>query len=103
VYTIPPVLASESVLAHQSLYQLDLVLEQQTVPKDTVVIIIEPIVDMFPLPQDPFRDYVKSVIDIGILLIVDEIQTEFGRVNNGKELFAIEEREHHSYCFRLGL
>jgi len=31
------------------------------------------------------------VIDIGILLIVDEIQTEFGRVNNGKELFAIEE------------
>ncbi|KAL9714561.1 hypothetical protein Ac2012v2_002875 [Leucoagaricus gongylophorus] len=92
-FNLPPS-TEENVLVHQSLYQLDLVLAQQTAPKDTAAIIIEPVLGeggYVPAPAG-FLQGLRQVCDRhGILLIVDEIQAGFGRASSGKELFAIEE------------
>lgn len=82
------------MLVQQSLYQLDLVLAQQTAPKDTAAIILESVLGeggYIPAPV-AFLQGLRQVCDKhGILLIVDEIQAGFGRASSGKELFAIED------------
>jgi 4-aminobutyrate aminotransferase len=80
-----------SVLTSHSLYQLHLLLSQQTSPSDTAAIIIEPVLGeggYVPAPKE-FLEGLRQVCDQhGILLIIDEVQSGFGRTGNW---FAIEE------------
>lgn len=84
--TTPP-----SVLISQSLYQLHLLLAQQTAPSDTAAIIIEPVLGeggYVPAPKE-FLEEIRKICDQhGILLIIDEVQSGFGRTGS---FFAIEE------------
>ncbi|KAJ7104476.1 pyridoxal phosphate-dependent transferase [Mycena belliarum] len=78
-------------LVKQCLYQLDLVLSQQTAPKDTAAIIVEPVLgEGGYVPTPPaFLEGLRAVCDKhGMLLIVDEVQSGFARTGR---LFAIEE------------
>jgi 4-aminobutyrate aminotransferase len=83
-----------STLVEQSLYQLDLLLAQQTAPKDTAAILIESVLGeggYIPAPPE-FLQGLRKVCDThGILLIIDEVQSGFGRASDGKGLFAVEE------------
>ncbi|KAE9400057.1 acetylornithine aminotransferase [Gymnopus androsaceus JB14] len=87
---LPPS-APDSVLTLQSLYQLDLLLSQQTSPQDTAAIIVEPVLGeggYVPAPKE-FLEGLRSICDQhGILLIADEVQSGFGRTGNW---FFIEE------------
>jgi len=78
---LPPSTPS-STLVSQSLYQLDLLLAQQTAPRDTAAIIIEPLLGeggYAPSPPE-FLQGLRQVCDKhGILLIVDEVQSGFAR------------------------
>ncbi|KAF5372509.1 hypothetical protein D9758_005194 [Tetrapyrgos nigripes] len=80
-----------SVLTTQSLYQLHLLLSQQTSPSDTAAIIVEPVIGeggYVPAPKE-FLQGLREVCDKhGILLIMDEVQSGFGRTGTW---FAIEE------------
>ncbi|KAJ3997323.1 acetylornithine aminotransferase [Lentinula boryana] len=80
-----------SVLTEECLYQLHLLLSQQTSPKDTAAIIVEPVLGeggYVPAPKE-FLEGLRAVCDQhGILLIVDEVQSGFGRTGNW---FFIEE------------
>jgi 4-aminobutyrate aminotransferase len=71
-----------STLVSQSLYQLELLLAQQTSPRDTAAIIIEPVLGeggYVPAPSE-FLHGLRDVCDKhGILLIIDEVQSGFGR------------------------
>ncbi|KAG1777717.1 pyridoxal phosphate-dependent transferase [Suillus placidus] len=77
-----PINTSEEELVRFSLYQLDLVLKQQTAPRDTAAIIVEPVLGeggYVPAPAS-FLKGLRTVCDKhGILLIVDEVQSGFGR------------------------
>jgi 4-aminobutyrate aminotransferase len=81
---------SEEELSRRSLWQLDLVLSQQTRPQDTAAIILEPILGeggYVPAPN-VFLQGLRDVCDKhGILLIIDEVQSGFGRTG---KYFAIE-------------
>lgn len=77
-------------LVKSALYQLDLLLKQQTAPRDTSCIIIEPVLGeggYIPAPQGYLEGLRKVCDDNGMLLIVDEVQTGFGRTG---KYFAIE-------------
>ncbi|KAH7916583.1 acetylornithine aminotransferase [Hygrophoropsis aurantiaca] len=77
-----PSSTSEAELVRQALYQLDLVLKQQTAPRDTAAILIEPVLGEGGYVQAPaaFLRGLREVCDKhGILLIVDEVQSGFGR------------------------
>ncbi|KAF8869395.1 pyridoxal phosphate-dependent transferase [Infundibulicybe gibba] len=86
---LPPTTPS-SVLVGACLYQLDLVLAQQSAPRDTAAIIVEPVLGeggYVPAPPE-FLKGLRTVCDKhGILLIADEVQSGFART--GKN-FAIE-------------
>ncbi|KIJ18697.1 4-aminobutyrate transaminase [Paxillus involutus ATCC 200175] len=74
--------ASEEELVRLSLYQLELVLKQQSAPKDTAAILIEPVLGEGGYVSAPpaFLQGIRKICDQhGILLIVDEVQTGFGR------------------------
>ncbi|EAU85105.2 aminotransferase [Coprinopsis cinerea okayama7 len=100
VYSIPypywhqvgvPVETPTHDLATLALTQLDLVLAQQSAPSDTAAIIIEPVLGeggYVPAPVE-FLQGLREVCDKhGILLIIDEVQSGFGRTGT---YFAIEE------------
>ncbi|KIJ67795.1 hypothetical protein HYDPIDRAFT_107292 [Hydnomerulius pinastri MD-312] len=73
---------SEEELVRLSLYQLELVLKQQSAPKDTAAILIEPVLGeggYVPAPPAFLQGLRKICDQHGILLIVDEVQTGFGR------------------------
>jgi len=74
--------ATEEEVVQQSLYQLDLLLKQQSGPKDTAAIIVEPVLGeggYVPAPA-AFLQGLREVCDQNnILLIVDEVQCGFGR------------------------
>jgi len=80
-----------SVLTANALYQLDLLLSQQTAPADTAAIIVEPVLGeggYVPAPPE-FLQGLREVCDNhGIMLIVDEVQSGFARTGSW---FAIEE------------
>ncbi len=65
--------------------QLDLVLQGQTAPDETAAIIIEPILGeggYVPAPAR-FLQHLRKICDEhGILLIIDEVQSGFGRTGN---------------------
>ncbi|KAJ7185436.1 acetylornithine aminotransferase [Mycena filopes] len=82
--------AAESTLVSQCLYQLDLLLTQQTAPSDTAAIIVEPVLgEGGYVPAPPaFLEGLRAVCDKhGILLIADEVQSGFSRTG---KFFAIE-------------
>ncbi|KAG6833335.1 hypothetical protein H0H87_008511 [Tephrocybe sp. NHM501043] len=86
---LPPSTPSSTLVA-QSLYQLDLLLAQQTFSQDTAAIILEPILGEGGYVQAPpeFLQGLRKVCDQhGILLIIDEIQSGFARTG---KLFNIE-------------
>ncbi|KAF8646674.1 hypothetical protein AX16_007105 [Volvariella volvacea WC 439] len=87
---LPPSTPS-STLVSQALYQLDLVLGQQSAPKDTAAIIVEPVLGeggYVPAPPE-FLQGLRAVCDKhGILLIIDEVQCGFGRTGS---FFAVGE------------
>lgn len=99
VYTLPypywhqlsaPVDATEEHITKVCLEQLELLLAQQTSPRDTAAILIEPVLGeggYVPAPTS-FLKGLREVCDKnGILLIIDEVQSGFGRT--GKN-FSIE-------------
>ena len=72
------------------LKQLDLLLHAQTAPDETAAIIIEPVLGeggYVPAPDGYLQEIRKVCDEHGILLIVDEIQSGFGRTG---KLFAYE-------------
>lgn len=79
-----------SELTELSLNQLELLLQQQTAPKDTAAIIIEPVIGeggYVPAPPE-FMQGLREICDReGILLIIDEVQSGFLRT--GKN-FSVE-------------
>ncbi|KAG1863861.1 pyridoxal phosphate-dependent transferase [Suillus subluteus] len=86
VFTIPfpywhqlglPINTSEEELFRLSLYQLDLVLKQQTAPRDTAAIIVEPVLGEggYVPASASFLKGLRAVCDKhSILLIVDETE-----------------------------
>ncbi|KAH8107744.1 pyridoxal phosphate-dependent transferase [Cristinia sonorae] len=88
-FSLPPTTPA-SELTSLCLNQLELLLQQQSAPKDTAAIILEPVIgEGGYVPAPP--EYLKGLREIcdreGILLIVDEVQSGFLRT--GKN-FAIE-------------
>ncbi|KAI0690122.1 pyridoxal phosphate-dependent transferase [Cytidiella melzeri] len=91
VYTMPfpfwhhlgvPASTSPAELSASCLNQLNLLLLQQTSPRDTAAIIIEPVIGeggYVPAPPEFLQGLRKICDDNGILLIVDEVQSGFGR------------------------
>ena len=77
-------------MVRRSLYQLDTLLVQQTSPSQTEAILLEPVIGeggYVPAPAS-FLKGLREICDKhGILLIVDEVQSGFGRTG---KYFAIE-------------
>ncbi|KAH8119157.1 acetylornithine aminotransferase [Phellopilus nigrolimitatus] len=78
---LPPS-TSEEELVNRSMYQLELLLVQQTSPSQTAAILIEPVIGeggYVPAPVS-FLKGLREVADKhGIMLIFDEVQCGFGR------------------------
>jgi 4-aminobutyrate aminotransferase len=86
--TVPGADVAELVRA--SLYQVELLLSQQTAPADTAAIIIEPVLgEGGYVPAPPaFLQGLRNICDQhGLLLITDEVQCGFGRTGR---MFNIE-------------
>jgi len=87
---LPPTTSTQTLTAN-SLYQLELLLAQQTTPLDTAAIIVEPVLGeggYVPAPPEFLQGLRKVCDEHGIMLIVDEVQCGFGRTGS---YFAIEE------------
>ena len=73
---------SEEEASRWALNELDLLLHTQTAPAETAAIVIEPVLGeggYIPAPK-PFLQGLRKVCDEhGILLVLDEVQTGFGR------------------------
>jgi len=79
--SLPPSAPEEEVV-NRALYQLDLLFSQQIRPQDVAAILIEPVLGeggYVPAPASFLRSLREICDKHGILLIVDEIQTGFGR------------------------
>lgn len=76
-------------ISARALYQLELLLQQQTTPDDTAAILVEPVLGeggYTPAPPS-FLKGLREVADKhGLLLIFDEVQCGFGRT--GKYFFS---------------
>lgn len=62
--------------------QLELLLKQETAPRDTAAIIIEPVLGeggYIPAPKGYLEGLRRICDENGLLLIIDEVQTGFGR------------------------
>ncbi|KAF7793903.1 hypothetical protein EIP86_005025 [Pleurotus ostreatoroseus] len=82
--------ATEDEITEACLEQLNLLLLQQTAPKDTAAILVEPVLGeggYVPAPVKFLQGLRKVCDEHGIMLIIDEVQSGFGRT--GKN-FAIE-------------
>jgi 4-aminobutyrate aminotransferase len=88
-HNLPPSTSTDTLVAN-SLYQLDLLLKQQCAPRDTAAIIIEPVIGeggYIPAPPAYLEGLRKICDKHGILLIIDEVQSGYGRTG---KMFAIE-------------
>jgi len=82
-----PHTTSNDELVEQALYRLELLLKQETAPRDTAALILEPVLGeggYIPAPKGYLEGLRKICDKHGILLIIDEVQTGFGRT--GKNL-----------------
>ena len=91
---LPPS-TSEEELVNKALYQLELILQQQTSPSRVAAILIEPVIGEGGYVPAP-ASYLKGLREIadkhGIMLIFDEVQSGFGRTG---KYFATE---HSGVC-----
>ena len=74
--------APEEEIVKKALYQLDLLFSQQTNPKDVAAVLIEPVLGeggYVPAPPSYLRSLREICDKHRILLILDEVQTGFGR------------------------
>jgi 4-aminobutyrate aminotransferase len=72
----------EETLVSHCLYQLQLLLSQQSAPSDTAALLVEPVIGeggYVPAPPSYLAGLRKICDDNGILLIFDEVQSGFGR------------------------
>ncbi|GAA5901042.1 hypothetical protein JCM8208_007601 [Rhodotorula glutinis] len=86
---LPHTTANEE-LVENALYRLELLLKQETAPRDTAALIIEPVLGeggYIPAPKGYLEGLRRICDEHGILLIIDEVQTGFGRTG---KYFAIE-------------
>lgn len=84
-----PADTSSEELSARALYQLELVLQQQTAPQDTAAIIVEPVLGeggYVPAPASYLKGLRKIADEHNLLLIFDEVQCGFGRT--GKYFFS---------------
>ncbi|OXG14841.1 4-aminobutyrate transaminase [Cryptococcus neoformans] len=80
----------EDVLIEQAILGVENLLQQQTAPEDTAAIFLEPVIGeggYIPAPTAYVKHLRKLCDKYGIMLVVDEIQTGFGRTG---KTFAIE-------------
>ncbi len=80
-HNLPPN-TSEDELVSRSLYQLELLLLQQTAPTRTAAILVEPVIGeggYVPAPSSFLKGLREIADKHGILLIFDEVQSGFGR------------------------
>ncbi|KAF8992548.1 acetylornithine aminotransferase [Cyathus striatus] len=93
-FSTPPTTSPEE-LTRKCLYELDVLLSQQTSPKDTAAIIVEPVLGeggYVPAPVEFLRGLREVCDKHEMLLIVDEVQSGFGRAGGGRgEWWAIQE------------
>ncbi|BGP20120.1 hypothetical protein JCM10213_000796 [Rhodosporidiobolus nylandii] len=85
-----PHTTSNDELVEQALYRLELLLKQETAPRDTAAILIEPVLGeggYIPAPKGYLEGLRKICDKHGLLLIIDEVQSGFGRTG---KYFAIE-------------
>ena len=81
---------SQESVTKVALHQLDMVLKGQSSPDETAAMIIEPVLGeggYIPVPDDFLRALREICDEHGILLILDEVQSGFGRAG---KLFAYE-------------
>ena len=74
--------APEEEVVKKALYQLDLLFSQQINPKEVAAILIEPVLGeggYVPAPPPYLRGLRETCDKHGILLIMDEVQSGFGR------------------------
>ncbi len=74
--------ADDAELVRPSLYQLELLLLQQSAPSNTVAVIVGPVLGeggYVPAPPVFFQELRDICDKNGLLLIVDEVQSGFGR------------------------
>ena len=79
---------SEKEMVDHCLFQLDLLLKQQTAPRDAAAILVEPVIGeggYVPAPASYLQGLREVCDKHGILLIADEVQCGFGRT--GKFFF----------------
>lgn len=73
---------SESAASDWAIAELELLLKSQSAPEETAAIVIEPVLGeggYIPAPK-PFLKELRSICDEhGILLVMDEVQSGFGR------------------------
>lgn len=82
--------APEEEVVKKALYQLDLLFSQQINPDEVAAILIEPVLGeggYVPAPSSYLRSLREICDKYGILLILDEVQTGFGRTG---KYFALE-------------
>lgn len=80
----------EDVLVDKAVYDLDNLFLQQCAPQDTAAIFIEPVIGeggYIPVPAAYLKALRERCDKYGILLVIDEIQSGFGRTG---EMFAIQ-------------
>ncbi|TIB70675.1 acetylornithine aminotransferase [Wallemia mellicola] len=99
IYTTPfpyahqmglPQSTSEEELVKHCLFQLEMLLAQQSAPVDTAAIILEPVLGeggYVPAPTSFLHGLRKICDDNNIMLILDEVQSGFGRTG---KYFAVE-------------
>ena len=76
--------------AQESLHELQMILDRLIDPSDVAAMIVEPVLGeggYVPAPKEFLQGLRKICTDQGILLIVDEVQTGFGRTG---EWFGVE-------------
>ncbi|GAA5868471.1 hypothetical protein JCM3774_005390 [Rhodotorula dairenensis] len=85
-----PHTTSNDELVENALYRLELLLKQETAPRDTAAILIEPVLGeggYIPAPKGYLEGLRRICDENNMLLIADEVQTGFGRTG---KTFAIE-------------
>ena len=90
VWRIPFPVASQGVSVDETLKELDRLFKTDIAPSRVAAIIVEPVQGeggFNPVPPELMRALRKVADEHGIVLIVDEIQTGFGRTG---KLFAIQ-------------
>ncbi|MBR9880561.1 MULTISPECIES: 4-aminobutyrate--2-oxoglutarate transaminase [unclassified Halomonas] len=82
--------AEHGISEEEAVRRLKMVLKTDANPKDTAAIVLEPVLGeggFYPAPQS-FLEKIREICDEhGILMIVDEVQSGFGRTG---KMFAIE-------------